>query len=198
MTIERLDDADFPTSKQPSQMLQIDVETASVDAAIDLQGKDPFNTIAEHDGMLYLAEPGSFDANDDPLAGVERFDTKTRQSQILVSERVIGGSVAEVAVSAGCAAAIVAGPEHDVNPTSLVTFDPQTGQITAVAMAPTPGYDLQGLAWQGQTLYVGDRREGAGGFRVHVLERDGDSCVLHESARTIDLPQRPVALRPAQ
>ena len=32
---------------------------------------------------------------------------------------------------------------------------------------------------------------------VHVFDHD-DACILHESARTIELPQRPVALRPAR
>ena len=38
----------------------------------------------------------------------------------------------------------------------------------------------------------------AGGYRVHVFERDPGTCNVHESqARAIDLPQRPVALRSA-
>jgi len=87
-----------------------------------------------------------------------------------------------------------------VNPTWLVTFDPETGEIfsskESPALGPTPGYDLQGLAWRGDQLYVGDRRRGAGGFPVHVLARK-DGCTLAETGRTIELPQRPVALRPA-
>lgn len=200
VALERLDDHDFPKSKQASQMLRLDVATRTVEATIDLAGRDPFNAMAEQDGALFLAEPGSFDAIDEDLAGIERFDTKTSTTAMLVAEKDLGGSVAEVAVSAGagaCGAAIVAGPEPNVNPTSLVTFDPKSGRIAQRGVLATPGYDLQGLAWRGSSLFVGDRRGGADGFPVHVFDAD-ESCMLRESSRTIDLSQRPVALRPAK
>src|SRR5207302_5909158 len=100
----------------------------------------------------------------------ERFDTETGVPTLLVKEKDLGGSVAEVAVTRGCGAAIVAGPQKDVNPTTLVSFDPVTGHVTSRAViGPTPGYDLQGLAWRDGTLYVGDRRADSGGYRVHVF-----------------------------
>lgn len=205
VTLERLDDRDGLRSKQVSQMLRIDVASRRVEAVVDLAGRNPFNPMSELAGALYLAEPGNFDSDTDELAGIERFDTTTSSSTLLVRERDLGGSVAEVAISEGCGAAIVAGPEKDVNPTRLVTFDPVSGRITSGApgaprpavLGPTPGYDLQGLAWRGNTLYVGDRREGGRGYTVHVLEHGGD-CNPNPSARTIVLPQRPVALRPAR
>jgi hypothetical protein len=104
--------------------------------------------------------------------------------------------VADVAVSGGCGAAIVAGPEKNVNPTRVVLFDATTGAVLGTVLGPTAGYDLQGLAWRGGALYVGDRRRGAGGYPVHVFERDGVACSLHPSPRALavaDLP--PVALR---
>jgi hypothetical protein len=65
-------------------------------------------------------------------------------------------------------------------------------------LGPTPGYDLQALTWRGNSLYVGDGRRGTHGYPVHVFERDPGTCNLHEVAgREIELPQRPVALRPA-
>jgi hypothetical protein len=201
VTLERLDDNDKLRSKQKSQMLRIDVATRTIEAAIDLQGRNPFNPMSELAGGLFMAEPGNFDAADDELAGIERFDTATSTSRLVVRERDLGGSVAEVSVTAGCGAAIIAGPQVDVNPTWLVTFDPETGRITSgkenPVLGPTPGYDLQGLAWRGDTLYVGDRRRGAAGYPVHVLTRK-EGCVLVDSARTVDLPYSPVALRPAQ
>lgn len=200
VTLERLDDKDLLRSHQSSQMLRVDVRTRTVEAAIDLAGRNPFNPMSELDGALYLAEPGNFDHDDDELAGIERFDTRSSSSRILVRERDLGGSVAEVAVTHGCGAAIVAGPQKDVNPTSLVTFDPTSGRVLttlrAPVIGPTPGYDLQGLAWRGRALYVGDRRRSGSGYAVHVLDNDG-SCTLTETGRTIDLPQRPVALRAA-
>jgi hypothetical protein len=124
---------------------------------------------------------------------------------MLVAEHDLGGSVTEVAVTDGCGAAIVAGPEATVNPTHLVTFDPNTGQVFSggasspapPVIGPTPGYDLWGLAWRGRTLYVGDRRRGATGYGIHVFDR-GEACTLRDTGRTIDLPQRPVALRAAK
>lgn len=201
VTLERLDDFDKLKSKQPSEMLRIDVATRSIEAAIELEGRNPFNPMSELDGALFMAEPGNFDAADEERAGIERFDTATSTSRLVVHERDLGGSVAEIAVTDGCGAAIVAGPEVDVNPTWLVTFDPVTGRLfsskESPALGPTPGYDLQGLAWRGDQLYVGDRRRGGGGFPVHVLARK-EGCTLVETGRTIELPQRPVALRPAQ
>lgn len=205
VTLERLDDRDtvnILSSKQPSLMARIDVATRQVEDTIVLAGRNPFNTMAEQDGALFLAEPRSFDAAGEPMAGIERFDTATSTTRLLVAEQDLGGSVVEVAVTDGCGVAIVGGPQKNVNPTSLVTFDPATGKVLRSAQAPvlgpTPGYDLQGLAWRGTSLYVGDRRPDAGGYPIHVFEREPGTCNLHEvPARTFDLPQRPVALRPA-
>jgi hypothetical protein len=202
VTLERLDDRDRLRSKQPSTMLRIDVATRAIEASIELAGRNPFNPMAELGGALFLAEPGNFDADDDALAGIERFDTATSTTRLLVSEKDLGGSVSEIAVTDGCGAAIVAGPQQDVNPTSLVTFDPVTGRVLSTARAPvlgpTAGYDLQGLAWRGGSLFVGDRRSAGSGYRVHVFEREPGTCTLHENAQTIDLPQRPVAIRAAR
>lgn len=201
VTLERLDDNDMLRSKQTSQMLRIDVGTRSVEAVIDLEGRNPFNPMSELGTALFMAEPGDFDVADDPLAGIERFEVTTSTSRLIVRESDLGGSVAEVAVTSGCGAAIVAGPEKRVNPTWLVTFDPDTGQVITrkenASLGPTPGYDLQGLAWRGDTLYVGDRRRGGAGYPIHVLERRG-GCTLVDTGRTIELPHPSVALRAAQ
>jgi hypothetical protein len=196
VALERLDADLKPT--QPSMMLRVDVASRAALGTTQLVGRNPFGAMAEDGGMLWLAEPGDFDLGAEPDAGIERFDTQTLASSLVVREQDLGASVAEVAVTSDCGAAIVAGPEKNVNPTSLVSFDPRSGAITGRAvLGPTPGYDLQGLAWRDGTLYVGDRRDVAGGFVVHVFEHGG-GCVLRESARTITLPQRPVALRPAR
>lgn len=206
ITLERLDDtgvgSSYLLSKQPSQMLRVDVATRMVEAAIDLAGRNPFNHMSELAGSLFMAEPGNFNASDEDLAGIERFDTKTSTSQLIVRERDLGGSVAEIAVTEGCGAAIIAGPQADINPTALVTFDPATGRalttIRTPVLGPTPGYDLQALTWRGDLLYVGDRRPGPTGFPVHVFQRTSkDGCVLVDTGRRIDLPQSPVALRAA-
>ena len=206
VALERLDDHDVNlTSRQTSLMLRIDVATQKVEAQITLAGKNPFNPMAESGGALFLAEPGNFDSADEQAAGIERFDTATSTTKLLVTEHDLGGSVAEIAVTDGCGAAIVAGPEHTVNPTSLVTFDPVSGKVLraagaagAAVLGPTAGYDLQALAWRNDFLYVGDRRPGGSGYPVHVFQRDPGTCNLHEiTDRSISLPQPPVALRPA-
>lgn len=208
VTLELLDDngknGEYLASRQPAKMLRVDVATHAVEAVIGLAGRNPFNPMTELDGELFMAEPGTFDRADDDLAGIERFDTATSTTALLVREHDLGGSVSEVAVTDGCGAAIVAGPEHDVNPTSVVIFDPRTGTILAglpaPLLGPTPGYDLQGLAWRGHDLYVGDRRRGANGYPVHIFElaRPGTDCTLVDTGRTIDLPAPPVALRTAK
>lgn len=203
VTLERLDDADHLLSKHDSFMLRIDVATRQIEDHIVLAGRNPFNAMAEHAGGLFLAVPGNFDVADEPAAGIERFDTATSTTRLLVSEHDLGGSVSEIAVTEGCGVAIVAGPKPTVNPTSLVTFDPVTGKVlrgrASPVLGPTPGYDLQALAWRGDSLYVGDGRRGSGGFPVHVFEREPGTCNLHEMTnRSIELPQRPVALRPAR
>lgn len=201
VTLERLDfDVAKGTylSSRGSLMLRIDVASRKVEAEIPLAGRNPFNPMQEGDGALFLAEPGNFDAAHEDGAGIERFDVVTSTTRIVVAEKELAGSVAEVAVTSGCGAAIVAGPEHGVNPTSVVAFDPTLGKPSAPVLGPTPGYDLQGLAWRGNTLFVGDRRPNGGGYVVHVLEREGASCTLRDTGRILDLPQRPVALRPSR
>lgn len=85
-----------------------------------------------------------------------------------------------------------------MNPTAVVAFDPDSGKVFATASAailgPTPGYDLQGLAWRGDTLYVGDRRRGERGFRIHAFARTPGNCDLHPIDRDLTLPQQPVAI----
>lgn len=200
VTLERLDDADMYKSKQPSLVLRIDVATRAVEAHIELAGRNPFGLAVEQDGAMWLAEPGNFDDADEPLAGVERFDTASSTSRLVVREHDLGGSVAEVAVDASCAAAIVADATPNVNATQLVTFDPATGAILARGVLATAGFDLEGIAFVsdpsgGRVLLAGDRRQSGGGYAVHVFDV-GDGCALRERARPVLVPQKPVAIRP--
>lgn len=201
VALEVLDDDDGLRSSRPSSMLRIDVATRVVEAAIPLAGRNPFNPMSEEAGKLFLAVPGNFDDATELAAGIERFDTATSTTALLATEIALGGSVSEVAVSPGCGAAIVAGPAPTVNPTSVVTFDPATGEVLTTAAAPvlgpTPGYDLQGLAFRDGLLYVGDRRRVPGGYAVHVLAVEG-RCALRDTGRTLVLPMPAVALRPAR
>lgn len=186
--------------KRAARMLRVDVETRAVERVVDLIGWNPFNAMAQDDGFLYLAVPRNFDAADEPFAGIERFDTRTETSQLVVAETDLGASVVEVAVDRGCGVAIVAGPEPTINPTSIVTFDANTGVVATKTDAPllaTEGYDLQGLTFRGDKLYVGDRRSVSGGYPVHVFDRATGTCTFTPAGSPILLPQKPVAIRAA-
>ncbi|MDB4940478.1 MAG: hypothetical protein JWP97_12 [Labilithrix sp.] len=202
VTLERLDDASHLASRQSSLMLRIDVATRKVEARVELEGRNPFNPMVEHAGGLYLSEAGNFDDATDARAGIERFDVATSTTKLLVAEKDLGGSVSELAVTDGCGAAIVAGPQTGKNPTSLVTFDPVTGDVLTTAAAPvfgpTDGYDLSGLAWRGDLLYLGDRRRAGNGYPVRVFARDPGTCKLHDTGRSISLPLQSVTFRPAR
>jgi hypothetical protein len=174
-------------------MLHIDVATRNPEGTAELAGRNPFNPMTHAGGALYMPEPVNFAAAKEDNGGIARFDVASSTTKLVVAEKELDGSVAEVSVDGECGAAIVAGPEKAVNPTSVITFHARDGKPSAAVLGPTPGYDLQGLAWRGNTLYVGDRRE----LSVHVFERDGASCALRDTGRTIPLPKRPVALRPA-
>jgi streptogramin lyase len=193
--LQRLDDQTY-ASQQASWMLRIDVPTRKVEAVVVLAGHNPFTMQDDGSGDLWLAEPGNFDQDGEPLAGVERFDTTTSTTSLVAHEADLGGSVAEVAVSGACGVAIVAGPTV-VNATSLASFDAATGAAIAPPGLATSGYDLQGLTWLDGGVFVGDRRRAAGGYPVHALQlARGTPCSFNIQPDDIFLPQMPVAVRP--
>jgi hypothetical protein len=196
VALERLTEVDgFPESEQPSWMLRVDVATGVVETHVVLAGRNPFGMNVDG-GVLWLAEPGNFDSADEPLAGIERFDTATSTTRLVAAEANLGGSVTEVAVSGNCGAAIVASPTVNVNATSLVLFNAMTGAISASAtQSPlsTDGFDLQGLAWKLETLLVGDRIRLSGGYPVHVFDATSH-CAVTQRAESLFLPLPAVAL----
>lgn len=194
VALERLDDHDQLKSKLPSWMLRIDLVSGAADH-VELVGRDPFGTMDAVNGVFYLAAPGNFDAADEATAGVERFDPVSFTSKLLASESDLGGSVARLAISEKCGAAIVADPTTNVNRTSVVVFDPQSGRVIAKnVFGPTEGFDLSSLAWKGNLLLIGDRRRAAEGFPIHVLEAT-DTCTLTPRPDKIFVSQKPVAVR---
>jgi hypothetical protein len=198
VSLERLD-RDL-VSRRPSALLELDTATRTPVRAHTLLGKNPFGAMVEHEGALYLAEPGNFDVADEPEAGVERFDPELGASRMIVGERDLGGSVAELAFAGPCLVAIVADPTNDVNATSLVVVDTRgTPRVTARGDTTlrTSGYDLQGLHVRGDTLFVGDRRARPDkAYDVHAFRVTGE-CTLAQSPSLprLTLPQKPVALR---
>jgi hypothetical protein len=187
----------YPSSVQPSWMLRVDVATATVDTYVELAGRNPLLMVQDA-GILWLAEPGNFDDAAEPGAGVERFDTSTSTTALVAREPDLGGSVAAVAVSGECGVAIVADATANVHATSLATFSPVTGAVTVAAAQSalaTPEFDLQGLAWVGGALVVGDRRRASSGYPVHAFDARG--CALAPRGDAIFLPLPPVAVRAA-
>jgi hypothetical protein len=185
-------------SEQPSWMLRIDVASGEVETTIPLEGRNPFSMITDG-SVLWLAEPGNFDDATEPLAGVERFDTSTSTTALVAHETDLGGSVSEVAVSAGCGVAIVADATA-VNATSLVTFDVQSGAAIAPASQsplPTAGFDLEGLDLVAGAFAVGDRRRASSGYPVHVFDAS-PACDLTERADKVFLPLPSVTVRVVQ
>jgi hypothetical protein len=196
VTLERLDQKLQP-GLLPSMAVRIDPVTLTVEAQMDLIGKDPFALAVPRGSLLYFAEPGSFGNAAEANAGVERIDPVTMTSVLVVREKDLGGSVAEVALTDGCAAAIVADPQDKVNATSLVTFDPETGVVHSTASTSvlrTLGYDLEGLAFIGNVLHVGDRRRAETGFPIHTFTV-GKDCSLTARPDTLFSPQKPIAIR---
>jgi len=179
-------------------MLRIDVASGEVETTIPLEGRNPFSMI--NDGsVLWLAEPGNFDDATEPMAGVERFDTSTSTTALVAHETDLGGSVSEVAVSAGCGVAIVADATA-VNATSLVTFDAVSGAPVAPASQsplPTAGFDLEGLDSVAGAFVVGDRRRASSGYPVHAFDAS-PACVLTEQPDKVFLPLPPVTVRVVQ
>jgi hypothetical protein len=198
--LQRLNDATY-ASEQPSWMLRVDVATARVEATITLAGRNPFGIDVEPDaGALWLAVPGNFSMAAEPLAGIERFDFATSTTALIAHEADLGGSVTEVAVQGSCGVAIVA-DATSVNATSLVTFDPGSGaSIASAARSPLAttgaggGFDLNGLAWVGGEVLVGDRRRAANGYPVHDLH-PANACNLTLRQDAIFLPLPPVSVR---
>lgn len=193
VTLQRLNP--YPQSVQPSWMLRIDTATAKIEATTVLAGRNPFS-VTQDGSILWLADPGNFDDATEPDAGVERFDTSTSTTELRVHEAQLGGSVAEIAVSGSCGAAIVA-DATTVNATSLVTFNPSTGApMLPAAQSPlrtAAGFDLEGLTWVDGELLLGDRQRAATGYPVHAFTASA-ACGLAQRPDAIFLPSPPVTI----
>lgn len=199
VTLERLDYSIVPVphyaSSRPSSVLEIDTLARRVAAEHPLVARNPYGPSLVQGGVLVMASPGSFDRVDEPAAGVETFDPVSQKSELVVSERDLGGSVVEARVTGSCVVAIVAGATPDVNPTSLVSWSRGRGaSVHSASTSPlrTPGFDLRALFVMSSRLYVGDRRAGPNGtFPLHAFEMKPDCTLVAAPERDLHLPQRP-------
>jgi hypothetical protein len=166
------------TARRPGMIAVIDTTTRAIVGHIDLVGHNPVRRLIPVDGTLeklIVATPGrhdSVDAGD----GIDLVDLAAGTATQLISETALGGSVDEV-VWAGPdeAYAITLGPVPFVNPTSVVRFDPQSGQVSQPPLARAPwfcdqangaGYVHVGLAVDGDVVLAGDRTPAAAAVRV--------------------------------
>jgi hypothetical protein len=205
VSLEILDDGDELKSTRKSKLARIDLESGVVEDVLTLAGRNPVSAIVQLGRQLYLADAGTWCTPTEcsagqPDAGIERVDTASFTSKLLVTGVALGGHASEVAVTPNCGAVIVAGGLPDT-PTSLVEFDPTTGSGTPTLrtiLPTTTTFTLQGLAWiGGDALLVGDRGLAEGPKGIHVFDTDLPSgCSLRERSATLPLPVGPVAFLP--
>jgi hypothetical protein len=183
-------------------LLEIDTLSRRVIAEHPLRARNPYGPALLQSGVLVMASPGSFDRVDEDDAGVETFDPVSRESKLVVSERLLGGSVVEARLTGRCVVAIVAGAVPDVNPTSLVSWDRERNIAVHPAYTSplrTPGFDLRGLFVEGTRMYVGERRASPDGkFPLHAFEVRPDCTLVAHPERDLHLPQRPLQVRGKQ
>lgn len=206
VTLERIDHLTVPevhyTSTRPSSLLEIDTLSRRVIAEHPLRARNPYGPSLLQSGVLVMASPGSFDRVDEDDAGVETLDPISGESKLVVSERLIGGSVVEARLTGACVVAIVAGAVPDVNPTSLVSWDRERNNpvhSTHTSPLRTPGFELRGLFVEGTRMYVGERRASPDGkFPLHAFEVRPDCTLVAHAERDLHLPQRPLQVRGKQ
>jgi hypothetical protein len=165
-------------ARRPGMIAIIDTTSRTIVGHIDLVGHNPFRRLIPIDDTMQkiiVATPGRNDSVD-PGDGIDLVDLAAGKATQLISETALGGSIDEV-VWAGPdeAYAITLGPVPHVNPTSLIRFDPQSGQVTQPPLARAPSfcdpangeaYVHVGLAVDGDVVAVGDHTTSAPAVRV--------------------------------
>lgn len=155
-------------TENDSLIVALDVASRSVVGTIPLQGRVPFGRLVpapDDEGIFYAAVPGTFDSIDE-RDGIERIDTRTGTSELAISETALGGSVSELAIASENEAYALVATDETSNDTSLVRFDPQTGNVTGSWATTTGRYGLWGLAIAGDDVVVGDRERTAPRLRI--------------------------------
>jgi hypothetical protein len=195
VSLEILDDNMMLDSTRPSKVVRINLETRKPEAVLVLQGKNPFSSMVQLGNQLYLADAGSWhQAAGQKDAGIERIDTASFSSKLLATGVALGGHASELAVTERCGAVIVAGPLPNT-PTSLVQFDPASGEVGRTVIPTTPAFTLAGLAWVGSDkLLVGDQGTPPASPFLHVFDADPSSCSLHAESTTLPMLLPPVGL----
>ncbi len=154
-------------ARRPGMIAIIDVATRTIVGQIDLVGHNPVRKLIPVDdaGQRFIvATPGQHDyinAGD----GIDSVDLDAGTATQLISETALDGSVDEVVWAGPTEAyANVLGAVPQINPTSVVAFDPQTGVVRPpLAQAPWftdqangAAYVHVGLAIDGDVVACGD------------------------------------------
>lgn len=146
----------------------------TVESSIEIGAQNPFNRLipAPWDATtVAAAAPGEIDTINDPNTnGVVFISLKYAQAELSISEAELGGSPLEIALAGPSEAyAIVGGPVPNVNPTSVVAWNPETHTITRTLAGPTESFVFAGLAVNGPYVVVGDHTFGAP--RIRFFDR---------------------------
>lgn len=142
---------------------------------IELTGKNPFGRLVPSlvdpfGSSVSAATPGDFDAIDEG-SGVELIHLDSGEHRVVISEAALKGSPTEAIIAGPSEGyAIVAGPEQGTNPTSVVRFDPTSGEVTRTLAGPAGAFVHTGLAVNGPYVVVGDRTYGAPA--IHFFDRE--------------------------
>jgi len=155
-----------------SLIVVLDVASRSVVGTIPLGGRSPFGRLVPdpNDGSVFYATvPGTFDSIDE-RDGIERIDTRTQSSELVIGEAALGGSPSEIAIASATEAYAIIAIEADSNDTSLVRFHPGTGEVEGIWATTTGEYGLWGLAVAGKDVVVGDRERTAP--RLRIFDRE--------------------------
>jgi hypothetical protein len=192
VALQRLPAMDcVPPTVGRGEIAVVDVAAPHGVTTFQLQGHNP-NGAFVPDGSdpsgsaVTIATPGSYADGTSATDGVERVDLTNGTSQVILSERALGGSggpggsIIEAVVvgpTEGYAIAAEADSKdcHNArNATWLVRFDPSSGQVTGT-LADTrtggeAGFYYSGLAVDGTRVVLGDRSPGAA--RLRFFDRE--------------------------
>jgi hypothetical protein len=198
VALEILDDKSDLASTRKSKLARIDLETGVVEAVLTLAGRNPLTLMVQVGNQLYLADAGTWCTGTacpagQADAGIERVDTASFTSKLLVTGQTLGGHATEVSVTSNCGLVIVAGQLPET-PTSLVQFDPTDPSVSPRTLLPTTtSFTLAGLASVSGAFLVGDRGTAGGVPAIRVFDvTESPGCSLTERAASIPLPLPPV------
>jgi hypothetical protein len=172
VALERLN-ADYK-AEGPGLLATISAPSFAVEGSLDLGAQNPFGRLipAPWDpATVAAAAPGEIDAvTGGTTDGIVIISLESGEAELAISEADLGGSPIEVALAGPSEAyAILSGPVPDVNPTSVVAFNPETKKITRTLAGPADSFVHAGLAVNGPFVVVGDHTFGAP--RIRFFDR---------------------------